>query len=118
MCITAYLDPCGGRKTNPDLPADASLEVELHEVKLDNGEVLYVVTTLKVSSESAAEFYGRRDDVEHDIRDMKISLGIENIRAKSYEMVQKEHRAAWSLTTWWWSYVARRRKSPKSNHGA
>jgi hypothetical protein len=78
------------RKTNPDLPADASLEVELHEVKLDNGAALYLVTTLKVSSETAAEFYGRRYDVEHDIRDMKISLGIENIRAKSDEMVQKE----------------------------
>jgi len=28
--------------------------------------------------------------IEHDIRDMKVTLGIENIRAKSDEMVQKE----------------------------
>lgn len=78
------------RKTNPDLPADASLEVYLHEVELGNGETLYLVTTLDVPSETAAEFYGHRYDVEHDIRDMKVSLGIENIRAKSDEMVQKE----------------------------
>lgn len=77
-------------QTNPDLPSDACLEVHLHEVELDNGETLYLVTTLGVSSEMAAEFYGRRYDVEHDIRDMKVTLGIENIRAKSDEMVQKE----------------------------
>jgi hypothetical protein len=78
------------RKTNLDLPADASLEVYLHEVELDNGERLYLVTTLEVPSETAVEFYGHRYDVEHDIRDMKVSLGIENIRAKSDEMVRKE----------------------------
>ena len=78
------------RQTNPDLPADARWEVALHEVELENGERLYLVTTLEVTSETAAEFYGRRYDVEHDIRDMKVSLGIENIRAKSDEMVQKE----------------------------
>jgi hypothetical protein len=78
------------RQTNPDLPSDACLEVFLHKVELDNGETLYLVTTLEVSSQMAAEFYGRRYDVEHDIRDMKVTLGIENIRAKSDEMVQKE----------------------------
>lgn len=78
------------RRTNPDLPADASLEVHVHDVELENGERLYLVTTLNVSSEMAAEFYGRRYDVEHDIRDIKVALGIENIRAKSDEMVQKE----------------------------
>jgi len=78
------------RLTNPDLPADACLDVELHEVELDNGEQLYLVTTLQVPTATAVEYYGRRYDVEHDIRDMKVSLGIENIRAKSDEMVQKE----------------------------
>ena len=77
-------------KTNPDLSTDASLEVYLHEVELDNGECLYLATTLEVNSQTAAEIYGRRYDVEHDIRDLKVSLGIESIRAKSDEMVQKE----------------------------
>lgn len=78
------------RETNPGLPADARLQVYLHEVELDNGEFLYLVTTLEVPGHVAAEIYGRRYDVEHDIRDMKVSLGIENIRAKSDSMVQKE----------------------------
>jgi hypothetical protein len=78
------------RKTNPDLPAEACVAVDLHEVKLGNGGTLYLVTTLEISSKTAGEFYRRRYDVEHDIRDMKISLNIENIRAKSDEMVQKE----------------------------
>ncbi len=43
-----------------------------------------------MTPEEAAEIYGRRYDIEHDIRDMKVALGIENIRAKSDEMVQKE----------------------------
>ncbi len=78
------------RKTNPELPDAARVEVFLHEVELDNGECLHLVTTLNVSSAEAAQGYRRRYDVEHDIRDMKVSLGVEKIRAKSVEMVQKE----------------------------
>jgi hypothetical protein len=78
------------RKTNPELPAKACLEVFLHEVKLENGEYLYLVTTMPIPSAVAAEYYSHRYDVEHDIRDVKVSMGIENIRAKSDEMVQKE----------------------------
>jgi hypothetical protein len=78
------------RKTNPGLPAEARLEVFLHEVKLENGESLYLVTTLAVETAVAAEYYAHRYDVEHDIRDLKVSLDIENIRAKSEEMVRKE----------------------------
>jgi len=78
------------RRTNPDMLDNARLRVDLHEVKLQNGETLILVTTLKVSSEKAAALYRRRYDVEHDIRDLKVSLGIERIRAKSDEMVQKE----------------------------
>lgn len=78
------------RRTNAELPGNACLEMFLHELELENGESLYLVTTMSISSRSAAEYYRHRYDVEHDIRDMKVSLGIENIRAKSDEMVQKE----------------------------
>ena len=78
------------RQTNPELPARACLEVFLHKVELENGEYLYLVTTLPIPSELATEYYSHRYDVEHDIRDVKVSMGIENIRAKSDEMVQKE----------------------------
>ena len=78
------------RKTNPNLPDDAELDVLLHEVPLPNGETLYLVTTLPVRGDVAAEYYRRRYDVEHDIRDVKVAMDTENIRAKSVEMVKKE----------------------------
>jgi hypothetical protein len=77
------------RKSHPELPDDATLEVFLHEVPLGN-EVLYLVTTLPITSETAAEYYSRRYDVEHDIRDVKVTLNTERIRARSVEMVKKE----------------------------
>lgn len=77
------------RKTHPELPADAVLEVRLHEVRVD-GDTLYLVTTLPVPSEQAGEFYACRYDVEHDIRDIKVTLDTENIRAHSVEMFRKE----------------------------
>ena len=78
------------RRTNPDLPADASVAVFLHEVELDNGETLFLVTTLGISAEHAAEFYSRRYDVEHDIRDLKVSLSLETMRCRSESMMKKE----------------------------
>lgn len=77
------------RRTNPELPADAVLEVILHEIPID-GDTLYLATTLDVSSQQAGEFYSYRYDVEHDIRDIKVTLDTENIRAKSEEMFKKE----------------------------
>jgi hypothetical protein len=77
------------RRKNPELPADASLEVLLHEVPMGD-ESLYLVTTLRVSSEQAGEFYARRYDVEHDIRDVKVTLDTERIRAQSVAMFYKE----------------------------
>ena len=78
------------RQTNPDLPTHAALDVLLHEVPLPNDKPLYLVTTLPIGSEEAGETYRRRYDVEHDIRDVKVSLNTERIRAKSVEMMQKE----------------------------
>ena len=66
------------------------MDVWLHEVPLDNGETLYLVTTLPVAAQQAGEFYRRRYDVEHDIRDVKVTLNTERIRAKSVSMVKKE----------------------------
>ncbi len=77
------------RQSNPHLPADAALDVLLHEVPLAS-ETLYLVSTLQIRSDQAGEFYARRYDVEHDIRDVKVTLDTESIRAKSVEMVKKE----------------------------
>jgi hypothetical protein len=78
------------RKTNPHLPEDAEIEVALHEVELENGDFLYLVTTLEIDALSAAQLYQHRYEVEFDIRDLKVTMDAENIRAKSVEMVKKE----------------------------
>lgn len=81
---------CKDRLSQPDLPKDAAVDVWLHEVPLENGETLHLVTTLPVDARQAGEFYQRRYDVEHDIRDVKVTLNTERIRAKSVSMVKKE----------------------------
>jgi hypothetical protein len=82
------------RKTNPDLPTDAATAVVLHSIELNNGQCLYLVTTLEVDSVSAAELYSRRYDVEFDIRDLKVTMDTENIRARSVAMMHKELMAS------------------------
>ena len=77
-------------RAGPELPTDAQLDVELHDVELDNGDHLYLVTSLEVPSVEAAERYGLRYTVEHDIRDVKVTLGVESILARSEAMVRKE----------------------------
>ncbi len=78
------------RKSHPNLPCDAAIEVAIHEVELDNGTFLYLVTTLEIDATSAAQLYSRRYDVEFDIRDLKVTMDAENILAQSVVMVKKE----------------------------
>ena len=78
------------RKSNPHLPGDAAMEVAIHQVELDNGTFLYLVTTLEIDATGAAELYSRRYDVEFDIRDLKVTMDAENILAQSVVMVKKE----------------------------
>jgi len=78
------------RKSNPDLPQDTAIEVFIHEVELDGGTTLATVSSLEIDASTAANLYCRRYDVEFDIRDLKVTMDTENIRATSAEMVQKE----------------------------
>ena len=78
------------RKSNPELPADSSIEVVIHEVQIGSDKTLYLVTSLELHATTASEIYCRRYDVEFDIRDVKVTMDAENIRAKSVEMVKKE----------------------------
>ncbi len=89
MYRLAWTPTAKDRRTNGDLPADAVLEVILHDIPIE-GDTLYLATTLDVSSEQAGELYYYRYDVEHDIRDIKVTLNTENIRAKSEDMFRKE----------------------------
>ena len=76
------------------LPCDAAIEVAIHEIELDDGSFLYLVTTLQIDATSAAELYSRRYDVEFDVRDLKVTMDAENILAHSVVMVKKELRFA------------------------
>jgi hypothetical protein len=78
------------RKTNPHLPVEAVVEVLLHEVKIHQDLTLWLVTDLAESGLKLATFYKQRNDVEIDIRNMKVVLDTENIRARSVVMFRKE----------------------------
>lgn len=78
------------RKSTPDLPAKASIEVVLHEVEVSSRVTLQLVSDLELDGPTTSAVYRRRYDVEFDIRDVKVTLDAENIRAKSVEMFKKE----------------------------
>lgn len=85
------------RRTNPHLPDDAELDVVIHAVAFsevipdcDTSKRLYLVTTPDISREQAIALYLHRYDVEHDIRDVKVTLNTERIRAQSADMFRKE----------------------------
>jgi hypothetical protein len=78
------------RQSHPELPADASVSVRLHEVRVNDQLTLWLVTTLSDSGAALAELYRLRQDVETDIRDVKIALKLEEVRSKSAAMLSKE----------------------------
>ena len=78
------------RGTNPDLPPDASVDVFIHEVVLANGTTLAMVSSMDFDALTLADLYRRRYDVEFDIRDVKVTMETENIRAKSVDTFEKE----------------------------
>jgi len=78
------------RQTNPELPAEACVEVWLQEVRVSETLTLTLVTTWPCAEQDAAQIYGRRLDVETDIRDVKIVLKTEQLPAQSVPMLRKE----------------------------
>lgn len=78
------------RQSNPELPADAVLNVLVHEVIVHSKLTLWLVTDLTESASLLATLYGKRWTVEIDIRNVKVVLDTESIRAKSLEMFHKE----------------------------
>lgn len=78
------------RQSTPDLPAEVALDVVVHEVEIGSGKPLYLVSSLELGASCLSQLYRRRYEVEFDIRDVKVTLDAENIRAKSVEMFHKE----------------------------
>lgn len=82
------------RRKHPELPADAALNVELHEVQVTTPEgtplMLFLVTTLDHSPSKLADLYGLRFHVETDIRNVKVVLRMDELRGQSGPMLGKE----------------------------
>lgn len=78
------------RKSNPYLTPDACLKVLVHEVVINSKLTLWFVTSLSESAPLLAELYGKRWEVEIDIRNVKVALDTESIRARSVNMFRKE----------------------------
>lgn len=78
------------RMKHPDLPADASMSVMMHELELPGGKTLSIVTDSTRSCEEVAQVYRLRGDIETDIRNFKVVLDGEHIRSLTVPMFHKE----------------------------
>lgn len=90
------------RKTHPELPADAAIEVRLHEIRIHDSLTLCLVTSLPNSAEELSDLYRLRGDIEIDIRNLKVVLNTERILARGVDMFHKEllmSQVAYNLVT-------------------
>jgi hypothetical protein len=82
------------RRTHPQLPADAQVTLRLHAVEghdYDGKEItLWIATTLHITDVQISDVYRQRQNVETDIRDVKVALKMRELRGQSADMVQKE----------------------------
>lgn len=83
------------RKSHPDLPADACVRGRLivRQVQPHNGDapfLLYLFTTLATATDEALGLYGRRWDIETDLRTLKTTLRLEQLTCCTPDMVAKE----------------------------
>ena len=83
------------RRSHPDLPADASVSGRflVRQVQPNNGDdpfLLALFTTLEDPAEQVAELYGKRWNMEVDLRSLKGTLRLEELTCQSTEMVAKE----------------------------
>jgi hypothetical protein len=81
------------RKRHPDLPDDACVRGRLiQQVKASDGSTvtLYLFTTLPLTVEELVEIYGRRWNVETDLRSLKRTVDLQVLRCKTVDMIAKE----------------------------
>ena len=78
------------RQGHPEFPADAAIEVRLHEIRIHDTLTLYLVTSLPHSADALSELYVKRGDIEIDIRNLKVVLNTEHQTARSVGMFHKE----------------------------
>jgi hypothetical protein len=88
-CPSAY-----ERKQHPDLPADACVRGRLivQQVTASDGSsvTLYLFTTLPLTVEQLVQLYGRRWNVETDLRSLKRTVDLQVLHCKSADMIAKD----------------------------
>jgi hypothetical protein len=75
------------------LPAEAALQGRLIAARVGRGKSkqwLYLFTTLELPAEDILQLYGRRWNIETDLRSLKRTVRLHHISAKSPDMLEKE----------------------------
>ncbi len=81
------------RKKHPHWPADASVEGRLIVIRVGRGkhkQWLYLFTTLSLPAEELVALYGRRWQIETDLRSLKQTVRLQRISVRSNDMMEKE----------------------------
>ncbi len=83
------------RQAHPELPPEASVVGRLIAYRVypsDGGKPikLYFFTTLDLPVEQIVELYGRRWNIETDLRSLKRTIGLHMLRSQTPAMVAKE----------------------------
>ena len=82
-----------GRKGQESWPSAASLPGRLIASRVGRGkhqQWLYLFTTLALPAEEVVELYGRRWQIEMDLRSLKQTVRLQRISAHSADMMEKE----------------------------
>jgi hypothetical protein len=89
------------RQTNPDIPEDCAITAFIHELKIGE-ESLYLIEDIEATTTQLRRLYWQRNDIEVDIRNIKVVIDTEELRAQSKDMFLKEFAmsmVAYNLTT-------------------
>ena len=81
------------RSAHPELPATAAIEGRVVVAQLQSGaasELIYLFTTLDLPAEQVLALYGYRWYVETDLRSLKATIRLQQLKSRSVSMVEKE----------------------------
>lgn len=74
-------------------PKDAAVQGRLIAARVGRGKSqswLYLFTTLAIPAAEVVALYGQRWNIETDLRSLKCTVGLQQIQAKSADMMEKE----------------------------
>jgi DDE family transposase len=80
-------------RTRGGMPPEASLSGRLISVRIGRGksqEWLHVFTTLELPQQEVLALYGKRWNIETDLRSLKRTVGLNHIAARNESMMEKE----------------------------